>query len=206
MINTARNPLFNRLLIVACGSIHAAQLPSDLQVLRPKVTENIKVLLTDAAASFVSRLAIDVLTSADPVRHHMDAVEWADGILVLPATANTIGKVACGIADDETSTVLLAWPHGLVVAPAMNATMWQSPAVQRNIKRLQDDGHTIVWPEPSPAVASGDATTGRGPRIEEVVRALRQHRLTQLHTAAIQSGAHRRPVRKTLPLLATTAS
>jgi phosphopantothenoylcysteine decarboxylase/phosphopantothenate--cysteine ligase len=82
---------------------------------------------------------------------------------VLPATANTIGKAANGIADNLLTTALLAYDHPIVFAPAMNPTMWRSPAVQRNVKRLQDDGHHVLPVSEITAVGTGSLDTAFGP-------------------------------------------
>lgn len=78
---------------------------------------------------------------------HLDPCQRADLIVVAPATANIIGKLAGGIADDLVSTLLLGADTPVLLAPAMNTRMWQHPAVQRNIAFLRDNGFLLVEPE-----------------------------------------------------------
>jgi phosphopantothenoylcysteine decarboxylase/phosphopantothenate--cysteine ligase len=79
--------------------------------------------------------------------HHIDLAQTADLILVAPCTANMMAKMAAGIADELVSTLLLAAdPKHVVIAPAMNAAMWNHPATQRNAKRLLEDGIQFIGP------------------------------------------------------------
>jgi len=73
--------------------------------------------------------------------------DQAELLCVAPATANLLAKAACGLADDLLSTTLLSFAGPVVLAPAMNTRMWEKPAVQRNVRQLQDDGLTLIEPE-----------------------------------------------------------
>ena len=77
---------------------------------------------------------------------HIDLADWADLILVAPATANVIGKLANGIADDMVTTTLLATTAPVWLAPAMNVHMYDHPAVKRNLAQLQSDGYQFIEP------------------------------------------------------------
>lgn len=77
---------------------------------------------------------------------HIDLADWADLILVAPATANMIGKMANGIADDMVTTTLLATTAPVWIAPAMNVHMYDHPAVKRNLDRLSADGYKFIEP------------------------------------------------------------
>ncbi len=78
---------------------------------------------------------------------HISVVDWADIVVVAPATANIIGKAAAGICDDLLSTVLCAaWSEPVLIAPAMNDRMWTNPTVQRNVESLKKTGWTLVGP------------------------------------------------------------
>ena len=92
--------------------------------------------------------------------HHVALATGADLLLAAPATANLIGKMACGIADDLLSTTFLSVRSPVVVAPAMHPAMWQNPAVQENVATLQRRGVHFIAPECGP-VASGDEGQGR---------------------------------------------
>ena len=91
--------------------------------------------------------------------------------MVAPATTNSLGKLASGLADDLLSNTLLAARCPVLLAPAMHTEMWDHPATQRNIRQLVDDGHQLVGPE-SGALAGGDEGIGRMSEPEEIVAAL----------------------------------
>jgi phosphopantothenoylcysteine synthetase/decarboxylase len=79
---------------------------------------------------------------------HIDLVDWADMVVVAPATANILGKIANGICDDLLSTILcVCWAKPTLLAPAMNNNMWNNPAVQRNVERLKEMGFRLAGPE-----------------------------------------------------------
>jgi phosphopantothenoylcysteine decarboxylase/phosphopantothenate--cysteine ligase len=92
---------------------------------------------------------------------HISLAEWADIVVVAPATANIIGKFANGVCDDLLSTVLCAcWDKPMLIAPAMNSRMWENPAVQRNVRALKQTGIEITGPDVG-RLACGDEGTGR---------------------------------------------
>lgn len=118
---------------------------------------NVKVIMTESARQFVNPLSFQVMSKNDVffdtfdekdsrVIAHIDLADWADLILVAPATANIIGKLANGIADDMVTTTLLAATAPVWLAPAMNVHMYDHPAVQRNIARLAADGYEFIEP------------------------------------------------------------
>jgi phosphopantothenoylcysteine decarboxylase/phosphopantothenate--cysteine ligase len=166
-------PPCEHLLIGVSGSIHSTQLSSYLLPLKQGFAEKIHVIMTPAAASMVPPATIELLADGvvltdlwgSPADRspHITETRWADAFLVLPATANTIGKAANGIADNLLTTALLAYDRPIVFAPAMNPTMWRSPAVQRNVKRLQDDGHHVLPVSEITAVGTGSLDTAFGP-------------------------------------------
>ena len=110
----------------------------------------------------------------DPLPH-VSLSASAEVLIIAPATANIIAKMACGIADDLLSTTALAVNCPVVVAPAMNVRMWEHPATRANVKTLVERGVTFVGPEEG-ELASGERGMGRMSEpariIEEVVRAL----------------------------------
>lgn len=138
---------------------------------------NVKVMMTKSAREFVPTLSFQVLSRNDVytdtfdekdsgVVAHIDLADWADLVIVAPATANVIGKMANGIADDMVTTTLLATEAPIWVAPAMNVHMIAHPAVVRNINQLYADGVRFI--EPSEGyLACG--YVGRG-RLEEPER------------------------------------
>lgn len=115
---------------------------------------NVKVIMTESAREFVSPLTFQALSRNEvytdtfneqnpKVISHIDAADWADLIIVAPATANIIGKLANGIADDMLTTTVLAAEAPVWVAPAMNVHMYDHPAVKRNISVLYQDGSAL---------------------------------------------------------------
>ncbi|WP_155590181.1 bifunctional phosphopantothenoylcysteine decarboxylase/phosphopantothenate--cysteine ligase CoaBC [Lysinibacillus cavernae] len=118
---------------------------------------NVKVIMTTSARQFVNPLSFQVMSKNDvyfdtfdekesSVIAHIDLADWADLILVAPATANIIGKIANGIADDMVTTTLLATTAPVWIAPAMNVHMYDHPAVKRNLDRLATDGYQFIEP------------------------------------------------------------
>ncbi|WP_203332587.1 bifunctional phosphopantothenoylcysteine decarboxylase/phosphopantothenate--cysteine ligase CoaBC [Planococcus beigongshangi] len=117
----------------------------------------VKVIMTESARQFVQPLTFQVMSRNDvfydtfdekdsSVIAHIDLADWADLIIVAPATANVIGKLANGIGDDMVTTTLLAATAPIWIAPAMNVHMYNHPAVKRNIAQLHDDGIRFIEP------------------------------------------------------------
>ena len=108
---------------------------------------------------------------------HIELARWADQILIAPATASMIARLATGEASDLLSTLCLASPAPVSVAPAMNQQMYQHPAVQRNLASLEADGYRIIGPD-SGDQACGDQGPGRMTEPEDLLSALAQHPLS----------------------------
>ncbi|WP_033543691.1 bifunctional phosphopantothenoylcysteine decarboxylase/phosphopantothenate--cysteine ligase CoaBC [Planococcus sp. CAU13] len=117
----------------------------------------VKVIMTESARQFVQPLTFQVMSRNDvyydtfdekdsSVIAHIDLADWADLIIVAPATANVIGKLANGIGDDMVTTTLLAATAPIWIAPAMNVHMYDHPAVKRNIAQLHEDGIRFIEP------------------------------------------------------------
>ena len=141
----------------------------------------VKVVMSEHAAEFVGPLTFRALTNepvavglfddpSDPI-HHISLAQEPDLVVVAPATANIIAKMANGIADDLISTTLLATPRPIVIAPAMNNGMWNAAATQANMATLRDRGLHIVGPG-SGYLACGDVDTGRMSEPEDIVEAI----------------------------------
>lgn len=128
--------------------------------LTSKLTQNgfdVKVMMTENATKFVTPLSFqaisrndvytDTFNEKDPAKiAHIDLADWPDVIIIAPATANIIGKLANGIADDMVSTTLLATEKPVFIAPAMNVHMYHHPVVQGNIARLKSFGYHFIEP------------------------------------------------------------
>lgn len=135
---------------------------------------HVKVIMTESACKFVAPLTFqalsrnEVYTDTFDEKHpekiaHIDLADWADLVLIAPATANMIGKLANGIADDMVSTTILATTAPVWVAPAMNVHMYGHPAVRRNLETLKGFGYRLIEPADG-HLACG--YTGKG-RLEE---------------------------------------
>jgi len=98
--------------------------------------------------------------SSERTTEHISLAQWADIVIVAPATANIIGKLANGIADDALTTTLLAFSKSIYIAPAMNENMYKHPAVQKNLDTLKQFGFHIISPE-SGALACNTEGIGR---------------------------------------------
>jgi phosphopantothenoylcysteine decarboxylase/phosphopantothenate--cysteine ligase len=144
------------LLIGVSGGIAAyktAMLVSQLA----QAGASVRVAMSDAARQFVGpatfaalsghAVATDVFDEAYPLGAHITLGQQAERFCVAPATANFLAKAAHGLADDLLSTLYLCARGRVLVAPAMNAEMWEHPAVQRNIAQLRADGVAIIEPE-----------------------------------------------------------
>jgi len=143
----------------------------------------LRVVMTNNAARFVSPMLFEVLTNAPALSDmfpesgdrlaHVNISAWADLFLIAPATANFIGKAAAGIADDLLTSTLLAFDGPVLVAPAMNDRMWANTAVQENVSRLRERGFGFVGPG-NGELACGDAGPGRLADIEEIIAAVEE--------------------------------
>jgi len=146
-----------RILVAVSGGIAAYKIPALVRALRRHGHE-VRCVMTPAAGEFVSALVLQTL-SGHPVRSHLfdpgeegeiDHValaDWADLVVVAPATANLLARFAHGLADDLVSTLVLATQAPLLLAPAMNVNMWQHPATQHNVELLEARGARRIGPD-----------------------------------------------------------
>jgi phosphopantothenoylcysteine decarboxylase/phosphopantothenate--cysteine ligase len=148
-----------RILLAGSAAIGVALLPAWIGWALRQWQIQFKVVLTAKALSLVSAKALAVLTenpvALDGIQDgpmervlHVDLATWPDAIFVVPASADVIGKLAHGIADDLLTTVLLSSPRPTVLVPSISGTALQKPTVQRNLATLQADGYGLV-PMPS---------------------------------------------------------
>lgn len=167
------------ILLAVTGSI-AAYKSCELVRLLKKQGHNVTVAMSQAATEFVSAQTFQalsgqpVLTSQNQSSNsmaHIHATRTADIMLIAPASANTIAKIAQGIADNLITEMVAARNCPLVIAPAMNVQMWHNPANQRNIQQLQQDGVHILQPA-SGEQACGETGIGRMLEANEIVELL----------------------------------
>lgn len=144
-----------KLLIGASGAVNVVNLPGTISFLKKNVCENIKVILSNNANRLVSKDSISYITGnktfsdynddLDFTAPHISLTNWADLFIILPASANIIGKMANGIADDLLSTTILAARCPIILYPNMNIGMWENKALKRNVNRLIKDGYIIKY-------------------------------------------------------------
>ena len=171
-----------KIVLGVCGGI-AAYKAADLLRVLVKSGSNIRAIMTRSAQAFVGPLTFEAL-SGHPVWSRMFGrqedttfrhIAWADevdAVVIAPATANTIGKMAHGIADDPLTTFVLSVRAPILVCPSMNVRMYENRAVQDNIKSLEQVGIKVLRPETG-ALACGDEGPGRLPDVEAIAEELR---------------------------------
>ena len=188
-MQTSNQPLAGlRILLGVTGSIATYKTPQMVRDLQRAGAE-IRVAMTNAAEQFVAPLALvnvsrhDValdMFAADAQRGgswHIHLAHWCDLMLIAPCSATTLARIAGGFADNAVSALALALPakRPLLLAPAMDADMWQARATQRNVKLLSDDGVKFVGPETG-ELASGLSGSGRLAELETIVSELKHYR------------------------------
>lgn len=145
-----------RILLGVSGGIAAYKSVELLRLLQ-KSGADVRVAMTESAQKFVGRITFEAISGHpvfermfdDAAGHEIRHINWAkdaDAVVIAPATANIIGKIACGIADDALSTLMMAVTAPRLVCPAMNTHMFENRAVQRNLETLEKDGISVVAP------------------------------------------------------------
>ena len=159
-----------RILVLVSGGIAAYKVPELVRELQA-AGHRVRCALSEAATRFVAPLVLQTLTH-EPVRSrlldpgeegqigHIELAAWAEVVVVAPATADLLARMAAGLADDLVSAVLLATRAPVLVAPAMNVHMWEHPATRDNVQRLRERGVVFVGPE-SGELACGTEGVGR---------------------------------------------
>ena len=149
--------LEKKILLIICGGISAYKSLELIRLLKKKDAQ-IKTILTKNAKEFVTPLSVaslsqekvydDLFNAENEVEmDHISLSRWADVIIVVPATANTISKLSLGSSDDLASTVILASDKDIFLVPAMNVRMWEHPSTKENIKKLRSYGYKMIGPE-----------------------------------------------------------
>jgi phosphopantothenoylcysteine synthetase/decarboxylase len=176
-----------RVVLGVTGGI-AAYKAADLTSRLVKAGHEVRVIMTASATQFVGPLTfealcnypvmLDVLQSGAGAEgasavEHISWAKWAEVVCVAPLTASTLGRLACGIADDALSTVWLATPMATlrIVCPAMNTVMWNNPMVQRNLGWLTDVG-VLVVPPTHKRLACGDVGIGGLADVSDIAGAI----------------------------------
>ncbi len=181
MENSIRN---KNIVLGVCGGIAAYK---SVELLRLLVKEgaNVRIIMTQNAQWFVGPLTFEALSKQpvcsslfekgdDASIQHIEWAEKTDAVIIAPATANIVGKLANGVADDALSTFMLAVRAPVIICPSMNTNMFESKPVQRNLETLRADGHFIVEPD-SGKLACGAVGPGRLPEPADILDRLFYH-------------------------------
>lgn len=161
-----------QIVVGVSGGIASYKAPELIRILK-KSGANIRVIMTANAGKFVGAVTFEALSGQDVCGdlfdgshsgaiRHIEWAETADAVVIAPATANIIGKLANGIADDALSTFMLAVTSPKIICPSMNTHMYESLPVQRNLRILEEDGYAIVEPDEG-ELACGTTGAGRLP-------------------------------------------
>lgn len=193
-----------RILLIVGGGI-AAYKACELVRLCRKTGIGVKVVLTEGGSHFVTPMTLAALSENqvyttlwdlkdETEMGHIQLSREADLVVVAPATADLLAKMAAGLADDLATTLLLATDKPVLAAPAMNVRMWQHAATIRNVDRLRADGVTILEPDEGP-MACGEYGPGRLPEPEAIFAAIQAHlgihqRLTGKHILVTAGPTH----------------
>ena len=178
-----REPSGRRILLCVCGGIAAYKAVELVRRLRDGGDE-VQVVMTDDALRFVGAASFQAVSgrtvrsslwdeAAEAAMGHIELARWATRVLVAPATANTIAKLAHGLADDLVSTLCLVTTAPLAIAPAMNHRMWKHPATQANVATLRARGVQWIGPDDG-AQACGEFGPGRLCEPGAIVAALQE--------------------------------
>jgi phosphopantothenoylcysteine decarboxylase/phosphopantothenate--cysteine ligase len=168
-----------KILIVICGGISAYKSLEFIRALRKNKAE-IKTIITKSAKEFVTPLSITSLSQGkvyedlfnpenEAEMDHISLSRWADLIVVVPATANTLSKLSNGTCDDLASTVILASNKKIFLVPAMNVRMWEHPSNQKNLNNLKEYGYKVIGPEIGD-MACGEYGSGKMTEPSEIFK------------------------------------
>ncbi|MBQ8825047.1 MAG: bifunctional phosphopantothenoylcysteine decarboxylase/phosphopantothenate--cysteine ligase CoaBC [Ruminococcus sp.] len=166
------------ILLAITGSIAAYKAANIVRMLK-KLHCNVHVLMTQNATNFIHPLTLETLSQNKCLIdtfdrnfqysvEHVALAKQADLVLVAPASANIIGKLANGLADDMVTTTIMACPCKKIISPAMNHNMFHNTIVQENVKKLQSHGYEIIPPS-SGMLANGDIGDGRMPEESLII-------------------------------------
>ena len=171
-----------RVLLIVAGGIAAFKSLELIRRLRERGAA-VRCVLTDAGAKFVTPLSLQALSedrvysdmfslTDESEMGHIQLSRDADLLVVAPATANILARMAAGLADDLASTVLLATDKQVLIAPAMNPRMWEHPATRRNLAQLTADGVGVVGPNEGDMAERGERGVGRMAEPLEIADAI----------------------------------
>lgn len=177
--------LSGREILLAVSGGVAAYKAADLCSRLVQSAAQVTVVMTESAHQFIGATTFEALTRR-PVHtkpfvahehfqgEHIGLARRADVIVIAPATAQTLARLAHGFADDLLSTTVLAATVKVLIAPAMNCEMWAQPAVQRNVRQLREDGRVIIDPAEG-WLSCGQIGAGRMAEPQQILHVIQQH-------------------------------
>jgi phosphopantothenoylcysteine decarboxylase/phosphopantothenate--cysteine ligase len=179
-LNEEHRSLCDTLLIGITGCVAATVMPYYVMYLRQSYARHIHVIMTRSARRFVTPYTLRlhsgnwVFTDSFQTRGsikvpHIELTRNADLFLVMPATANIIGKAAHSVCDDLVSTAIVACPGPVVFVPSMNGVMWNNKGVQQNVERVRELGYYVIEPQRGFEISDLEETYGVMPPLHEVV-------------------------------------
>ena len=175
----AERSVCDRLIVGATGAVAVTFLPSFLLIARRNFARSVRVVMSHSAQRFITPLAVRALSAEEPIvdlfsgssgliAPHIEATIGADLMVVFPATADILAKVANGSADGPVSATILAATCPVAFVPSMNEAMWIKPAVRRNVARLIEDGYSVMEPVAGYRVRDLDQSVGALPSFEAI--------------------------------------
>ena len=194
-------------VLAVTGSIAAYKMANVANMLK-KLGADVHVLMTQNATQFINPITFETLTQHKCLIdtfdrnfqysvEHVALAKAADIVLIAPATANVIGKIACGIADDMLTTTVMACPCKKLIAPAMNHNMLHNPIVEDNIKKLAAYGYGIINADRG-MLANGDIGDGRLPEenvlVEHILKEIAFEKDLEGKKILVTAGATREPI------------
>ena len=200
--------LKNKTVVLAVSGSIAAYKIANLARMCKKLGADVQVLMTENAANFINPITFESLTGNKCLVdtfdrnfqysvEHVALAKKADVVMIAPASANVIGKIAGGIADDMLTTTVMACPCRKIVSPAMNHNMYHNPIVQDNIRKLAYFGYEIVAPD-SGMLANGDIGDGRMPDenvlLQYILRECAFEKDMKGEKVLVTAGATREPI------------
>lgn len=200
--------LKNKTVVLAVSGSIAAYKIANLARMCKKLGADVQVLMTENAANFINPITFESLTGNKCLVdtfdrnfqysvEHVALAKKADVVMLAPASANVIGKIANGIADDMLTTTIMACPCKKIISPAMNHNMYHNPIVQDNIKKLAYFGYEIVTPD-NGMLANGDIGDGRMPDesvlLEYILKECAFEKDLKGEKILVTAGATREPI------------
>ena len=173
----------NRRIIIGISGSIAAYKSYDLIRALQREKAQIRCVVTTAGMQFINKITLETLLQdtiytdlfgdyAEKRAIHIALAEWADLVVIVPASADIMTKAACGIADDLLSCIILATQAKIVFIPAMHSNMWNHLCTQENVKKLKTLGYSVIGPEMG-ILADGSHGVGHISSLEKIMKTIR---------------------------------